>query len=307
MARLRPPLPLRRVHGVAHPTRTDRPHAPKEGHQQPLSPSRHRYGIVATTRRAERDELHHPTGLNPRPKRCARPASRQPGDKAEQDGPPVPHSGRRRRFHTDRAMSRPPACVTKPGRSRPYAGSRKQELSRTPRGAAQRSRGSIAVALEDSSFDALVRGPVRLPWPRHGLGIPRLVYAGPRGRHQSGGPPLVAARARRPTRPAATVRKTRSGSKTQLSANAGSSSTTTSTCSAPETCNASAAPTERLVVRGNNESGTGHPAASSWSLKPVEHNQEARGEVVALQEWSSATFQVWIAHGPSAPMTVRNK
>lgn len=62
MARQRPPLPLRGVHGVAHPAGADRHHALEKGQQQPLSPIRHRYGIVATTRRVKRDQLHHPTG-----------------------------------------------------------------------------------------------------------------------------------------------------------------------------------------------------------------------------------------------------
>ncbi len=60
-------LPVRGVDGPAHPTEADHPDTPKETHQQPLSPIRHRYGIVATTRRAQRHELHHPTGHNPKP------------------------------------------------------------------------------------------------------------------------------------------------------------------------------------------------------------------------------------------------
>lgn len=58
--------PERGVHGPAHPVRTDRPGAQegRPGHD-PAEGDR-RYGIVALTRRAARDELHHSRGRDHR-------------------------------------------------------------------------------------------------------------------------------------------------------------------------------------------------------------------------------------------------
>jgi putative transposase len=62
MARPRPALPLRRIHGVAQPTRTHRPGTQTTDPNQDPTQGNRRYGIVDLNRRATRDELHHAEG-----------------------------------------------------------------------------------------------------------------------------------------------------------------------------------------------------------------------------------------------------
>src|SRR4051812_37470574 len=80
MAGLRPPLPLRGLHGPAHPARTHRPrtHRPRTPPHRPQRgdrPARLADGIVSTTAEQHADELHHPTGRDP----TRRPCQRRPG------------------------------------------------------------------------------------------------------------------------------------------------------------------------------------------------------------------------------------
>ena len=59
VARQRPPLPVRTIHGAAQPTRPDRPGAQDTQPEHDPRQGDRRYGIVALTRTAPRDELHH--------------------------------------------------------------------------------------------------------------------------------------------------------------------------------------------------------------------------------------------------------
>ena len=65
VARQRPPLPVRGVHGAAEPADTDRPGTQDRHPGQVVPKEDRRYGIVAPTRTATRDELHHSLGCDP--------------------------------------------------------------------------------------------------------------------------------------------------------------------------------------------------------------------------------------------------
>jgi len=66
VARQRPPLPVRGVHGPAHAAHPDHPGTQNHDPGHDLAKGDRRYGIVTLTRRATHDELHHPAGHGPR-------------------------------------------------------------------------------------------------------------------------------------------------------------------------------------------------------------------------------------------------
>ncbi len=69
VARQRPPLPVRGVDGHAQPARADPARAQHNQHQHHPTEGDRRYGIVALTRRAPRDEPHHTRGRDLRAKK----------------------------------------------------------------------------------------------------------------------------------------------------------------------------------------------------------------------------------------------
>ncbi len=78
VARQRPPLPVRGIHGAAQPTRPDPARAQDDHPEHDPAQGHRRYGIVALTRKATRDELHHVMRRHPAARPChASPAYRR--------------------------------------------------------------------------------------------------------------------------------------------------------------------------------------------------------------------------------------